>query len=727
MVFKKQKMSLYSKTAITTVVLGSFVLAASDANARSLHRQKLPSIEINFEVLDSLRQSEEFSIYKEPVVEEKAEIVEEDGAEEEILAVYPPVESELVAPTPVKKAAKKLPEQLEAKKIAKKPKKKSPAVKRIIIAEIEEKKPSQKSRTVVYRKKPQVIREEKVVLEPKKPVEVKIKKVVAKPKKEEKLAKAAAVIESKPVAKAADKLVSPVKKQDVAVSRTPQNPEKEEGFLSSFIQKIPFLSELNTDKEIEDELKNLPEKIGDSVAKKSEKKLLLPPVLRAESKRKIQQEKVRFFENVQIILPNRIDDIASLTLPIPTFRPKILTPQEIAIKSDPILKDIVEIEKPKDSIGKIKDLLTKNIPEPAIPNVTKIASIVNVQPKNTYMEEIIELPQEGKNFVVSEVEWKNILDAARQKAEKKQAKQDVEKVQAKIAQNQKIPVIKVKKQNLLKETAKITKQERGFLASFIDMIPKFGAETKNPGSPKKLAKREVIELSASAGIDDLLDIAEERKVVNTAKETQENSEKPVEIANVSEVDIPKIQENMPTKPTNLLKNIVEFNKRKIDVAKISESKKSVKKTEKPLFPKINMAIAEPVKTVVEIPSSSKKPREMIVKNKVDIKKSNADFLSVSFADSQQIEISDFDKDRIAELVQKVKNKNSQIRIISHAEGIEGQASSARRISLQRAINIRSHMIQSGLESVKINVQAVGNRNKDIDTPNSTSIYVVGAF
>lgn len=94
-------------------------------------------------------------------------------------------------------------------------------------------------------------------------------------------------------------------------------------------------------------------------------------------------------------------------------------------------------------------------------------------------------------------------------------------------------------------------------------------------------------------------------------------------------------------------------------------------------------------------------------------------------EGNQTKISDEDKVLLAQLVQEIlSKKNSKLKVVSRAEGEDGQSNSARRISLQRAITIRSYLIKSGLDSLRINVQAVGNEIDESGNANLTSIYVL---
>jgi outer membrane protein OmpA-like peptidoglycan-associated protein len=101
----------------------------------------------------------------------------------------------------------------------------------------------------------------------------------------------------------------------------------------------------------------------------------------------------------------------------------------------------------------------------------------------------------------------------------------------------------------------------------------------------------------------------------------------------------------------------------------------------------------------------------------------AALLSIDFHDNDTM-ISDSDKTRISQLVQKVASGTQRIKVVSYAKGQDSQANSARRISLQRAIAIRAQLIQAGLDSIRINVQAVGDKNEDPSNANKAQIFLV---
>ena len=54
----------------------------------------------------------------------------------------------------------------------------------------------------------------------------------------------------------------------------------------------------------------------------------------------------------------------------------------------------------------------------------------------------------------------------------------------------------------------------------------------------------------------------------------------------------------------------------------------------------------------------------------------------------------------------------QVLLMSYAEGDEENASKARRLSLSRALAVRSYLIDQGVRSTRIEVRALGNKVTD---------------
>ncbi len=83
-------------------------------------------------------------------------------------------------------------------------------------------------------------------------------------------------------------------------------------------------------------------------------------------------------------------------------------------------------------------------------------------------------------------------------------------------------------------------------------------------------------------------------------------------------------------------------------------------------------------------------------------------LSLEFLPAQT-EILHDDRAKIMKLVNEIKqDSRKRLKIKSYASQVDDRPGSARRVSLQRAIAIRSVMVESGIEGVRINVQAMGD-------------------
>lgn len=97
-------------------------------------------------------------------------------------------------------------------------------------------------------------------------------------------------------------------------------------------------------------------------------------------------------------------------------------------------------------------------------------------------------------------------------------------------------------------------------------------------------------------------------------------------------------------------------------------------------------------------------------------------LKITFA-GNDTNLNATDKDKITKIVKESINSNNRLKVMSYASGIDGEVNSARRISLQRAISIRSQMIAAGLDKSRINVQAIGS-GTDEALANSANISIV---
>ncbi len=69
------------------------------------------------------------------------------------------------------------------------------------------------------------------------------------------------------------------------------------------------------------------------------------------------------------------------------------------------------------------------------------------------------------------------------------------------------------------------------------------------------------------------------------------------------------------------------------------------------------------------------------------------------------------KSQLDEAAEGIKaSAGSRVNLIAYASGTEEQASTARRVSLSRALAVRAYLIEKGVDKLAINVQAEGNKN-----------------
>jgi hypothetical protein len=98
----------------------------------------------------------------------------------------------------------------------------------------------------------------------------------------------------------------------------------------------------------------------------------------------------------------------------------------------------------------------------------------------------------------------------------------------------------------------------------------------------------------------------------------------------------------------------------------------------------------------------------------------AQAISINFK-AAEVDFSEADKTRLADFVKKIVASKDKVKIVSTSPSIDNDVNAARRISLKRAIAIRAQMIEYGLDSGRINVQAIGNQ--DGNSINGVNILV----
>ena len=77
------------------------------------------------------------------------------------------------------------------------------------------------------------------------------------------------------------------------------------------------------------------------------------------------------------------------------------------------------------------------------------------------------------------------------------------------------------------------------------------------------------------------------------------------------------------------------------------------------------------------------------------------------------ELSRSDEQRLVELADRLQQEQSRrIQIMSYASAVDENVSRARRLSLSRALAVRSFLIDKGVPSTRIDVRALGSNVGD---------------
>lgn len=76
------------------------------------------------------------------------------------------------------------------------------------------------------------------------------------------------------------------------------------------------------------------------------------------------------------------------------------------------------------------------------------------------------------------------------------------------------------------------------------------------------------------------------------------------------------------------------------------------------------------------------------------------------------------------IADQLKNNEAQrISVVAHASGSADQMSTARRVSLARALAVRAYLIDRGVDNLRINVQAEGSKNPD-NQPDRVDLFLM---
>lgn len=82
------------------------------------------------------------------------------------------------------------------------------------------------------------------------------------------------------------------------------------------------------------------------------------------------------------------------------------------------------------------------------------------------------------------------------------------------------------------------------------------------------------------------------------------------------------------------------------------------------------------------------------------------------------------KDEMDKVVARLKaDESTRVNIVSYASAAADQASTARRVSLSRALAVRAYLIDNGVNNMRINVQAEGDKNNG-GAPDRVDLFYV---
>lgn len=470
------------------------------------------------------------------------------------------------------------------------------------------------------------------------------------------------VVEKKEAPKKIARIIAPKKSKspDVVIDKA-ENLTPREKIASTKVEKIKFF----------EAKEGLEEKID--------------PVLTAEiedNEKRISDPKNYYdLSKVQVILPKEIKKREDFIKPSPEKRPNG------AIKI---------VDRNTESFNENESIPKAQQEQPSIPDPVKIAEVKQVKP----------------NFkVIDDVEWDKILENAKV-----------------LADNPKGTIAKItgdSKQIEAVNSSELQNKEKSFFDSLGGWVSSFSTSSNNEDEQSEYSDYQEVTIEP-AKTDELSDTKEAKVAINSKEEIKEET-----VAAIPEI----IEEKIDITEQIVAKNAsFEIASQAFPAAVESNDDMKTQKTEPKITLKETVDISTstsaieadipdiaPIVSVIQFEQASL-PQVEEVDTSVKSLTPAADgtLLSIDYMDSE-IKLSDFDQNRLEELSQQISDSDKRIKIISRAVDKEGDVNSARRLSLQRAINIRSFMIKSGLSGMKINVQALGN--KDEGNSNRVSIYL----
>lgn len=132
--------------------------------------------------------------------------------------------------------------------------------------------------------------------------------------------------------------------------------------------------------------------------------------------------------------------------------------------------------------------------------------------------------------------------------------------------------------------------------------------------------------------------------------------------------------------------------------------KAPKPQKPPAPPKITASAPKPPKAN---PPAAPKPPTTIASAPATI----GDALSVAFP-SGQSELSSTETGTLNGVIKELNaDQNKRVQLMAYAAAPDGNSSKARRLSLSRALSVRSYLMSKGIRSTRMDVRALGDRSK----------------
>jgi outer membrane protein OmpA-like peptidoglycan-associated protein len=91
----------------------------------------------------------------------------------------------------------------------------------------------------------------------------------------------------------------------------------------------------------------------------------------------------------------------------------------------------------------------------------------------------------------------------------------------------------------------------------------------------------------------------------------------------------------------------------------------------------------------------------------------------------QTAASDSERDAmLAALAPYLYDRSKRIRVVSYAAPDDAQGNKSRRLSLQRAIQVRSLLMNAGFESLRVHVQAMGDKTSGSGPADRVDLFII---